>query len=74
MMSNDPNYDVLNNLLNSNSQALKFFMEENRKYIRDLEIELKNTNNTVQTMAARVDELENSVRVVQVKVFSGGAV
>ena len=74
MMSNDPNYDVLNNLLNSNSQALKFLMEENRKYIRDLETELKNTNNTVQTMAARVDELENSVRVVQVKVFSGGAV
>ena len=74
MMSNDPNYDVLNNLLNSNSQALKFFMEENRKYIRDLEIELKNTNNTVQTLIARVDELENSVRVVQVKVFSGGAV
>ena len=73
-MSNDPSYDVLNNLLNSNSQALKFFMEENRKYIRDLEIELKNTNNTVQTLIARVDELENSVRVVQVKVFSGGAV
>ena len=74
MMSSDPNYDVLSSLMNSNTQALKYFMEENRKYIRQLETELKYSNNAVQTLTARVDQLEQSVRVVQVKVFSGGPI
>jgi hypothetical protein len=49
-------------------------MEENRKYIRQMEIQLKHTTDSVLTLTDRVNQLENSVRFVQVKAFSGGAI
>ena len=56
-----------------NILAIKAHAEETRRQTKILDDIVKASNNTVATLQARIDGLENQVRTLQVKMFTGGA-
>ena len=56
-------------VVRKNLMAMKFYNEETRKLVRELESKL----NLVDMLNAKIQALESQVRALQVKTFSGGA-
>jgi polyhydroxyalkanoate synthesis regulator phasin len=59
----------MDEITHKNVMAIKQHSEDTRKLYRELEAK----TNTIDTLLTRIDMLEQQVRAMQVKVFSGGS-
>lgn len=56
-----------------NILAIKAHAEESRSRVNAQCITIENHINTITTLISRIDQLENQLRMIQVRLFSGGA-
>ena len=56
-----------------NILAIKAHAEESRSRVNAQGITIENHINTITTLTSRIDQLENQLRMIQVRLFSGGA-
>ena len=56
-----------------NILAIKAHSEETRKELRKMQTENKELHNLVETLNGKLGVLEKQLRIIQVRIFSGGA-
>lgn len=62
----------MSDVTDKNIKAILQHSNETRKMLRELQEKIDNVNGICGMLGARVDQLEQQVRTLQVRLYSGG--